>query len=97
MHAYNLGSYTAKHISSNREDQHLEHPRNSSTMQRECLGQEVKGGEGGGVVCVKGTSLYMYIDGHESKLVIIILGMVEKSQQTSNDRYFATYSFHVLT
>ena len=36
-------------------------------------------------------------DGHESKPAISILAIVEKSQQTSNFRYFATYSFHVLT
>ena len=37
------------------------------------------------------------IDGHESKPAISILAIVEKSQQTSNFRYFATYSFYVLT
>ena len=39
----------------------------------------------------------LHIDGHESKPAISILAIVEKSQQTSNFRYFATYSFHVLT
>ena len=39
----------------------------------------------------------LYIDGHESKPAISILANFEKSQQTSNFRYFVTYSFHVLT
>ena len=39
----------------------------------------------------------LHIDGHESKPAISILAIVEKSQQTSNFRYFATHSIHVLT
>ena len=42
-------------------------------------------------------NVYIYIDGHESKPAIFILAIVEKSQQTSNFRSFATYSFHLLT
>ena len=38
-----------------------------------------------------------HIDRHESKPAISILAIVEKNQQTSNFRYFDTYSVHVLT
>ena len=41
--------------------------------------------------------VFIHIDGHESKPAISILAIVEKSQQTSNFRYFATYAIHVLT
>ena len=41
--------------------------------------------------------IYCHIDGHETKPAISILAIVEKSSQTSNFRYFATYSIYVLT
>ena len=42
-------------------------------------------------------TLYLYIDGHESKPAISILAIVQESRKTSAFRYFSSYSFYFIT
>ena len=62
-----------------------------------CFGGGVDNGWLSRVLLVFKPITYRWDDGHESKPAISILAIVEKSQQTSNFCYFATYSIHVLT